>query len=367
MANLFVVFTPLQVVIAQQIIRQEKLSDNVMLESSLPNFLHFLNIYEVLLIQEMWTKEILFDQWPCWDNGGVNILGDAIKTKQKAKEIKRILVSNNIDTIYLADYQCQTNRFTCVWLRSMGYKVVFYEEGYSHYIPRPASPPPQNLLHKVYEWILDVFYYQPFYHVNFAKWRCYPNKDYHGLPISARYSIIPDIHHEPYDKLLKCEPMVSPKLQTYINEELDKYDENKDEKKILLLTDPMTEVLRPQYRYLYFETISESLDNYRDYCVVVKFHPRDNEKDRDRIIKMIEGKGLKYIVLGQRINIPIELYLQNCHFEEILFFNTSTYFYNGYLFPKTKFVKQLPLLYQKCLKTKVTGLKQMESLIQFMG
>ena len=363
MANLFVVFTPLQVVIAQQIIRQEKLSDNVMLESYIDNFVHFLDIYEMIKIPEMWSKIIPFEQWPCWDFAGTELLKNVIIVKKRSKEIKKILEDNNIDTVYLADYQNQTNRFTCVWLANQGYKVVFYEEGYSHYIPRKAYLPPQNILHDVYEKMLDIFYYQPLYHVNFAEWRCYPNKDYHGLPISARYSVIPDRHHEPYDKLLECEPMVSPKLQAYINEELD----NSDEKKILLLTDPMTEVLRPQYRYLYFETISDALEEYKDERIVVKFHPREFEKDREVTLKLIKDKNMKCSILGQRINIPVELYLQNCQFDVILFFNTSTYFYNGFLFPKAKFVKLLPLLHKKCIGKKVPCLEQMETLIKYIG
>ena len=350
-------------VIAQQIIRQEKLSDNVILESWWDGYSHFKDIYDLTIIDNLWTKVLFYANWACWDFEGVKLQKNAIEIRKRAKEIRKLLVENKIDTIYLADFQNQTNRFTCVWLARQGYKMVFFEEGYSHYIPRPSLPPPQTFFHGVYEKMLDLFYYQPLYHVNFAEWRCYPNKNYHGLPISTRYSVIPNIHHEPYDKLLKCEPMISSKLQRYINEELDK----SDEKKILLLTDPMTEVLRPQYRDLYFETISDALEEYKDERIVVKFHPREFEKDREVTLKLIKDKGLNYSVLGQRINIPVELYLQNCHFDKILFFNTSTYFYNGYLFPKASFIKLLPLLYKKCIENKVPSLKQMEALIKYIG
>lgn len=363
MANLFVVFTPLQIVIAQQIIRQERLSDNLLMESWWDGYSHFKDIYDLTIINELWAKRLIYKNWACWDNEGADLFRNAIKIKKKANEIERLLLENNIDTIYLADFQNQTNRFTCVWLANQGYKIVFFEEGYSHYVPRPSWAPSKTLVHGAYEKLLDVFYYQPLYHINFAEWRCYPNKDYHGLPISTRYSVIPDIHHEPYDKLLKCEPMVSPKLQEYINDELV----FADGKKVLLLTDPMTEVLQPQYRHLYFETISDALDNYREGCIVVKFHPREFLSARETTLNLIKDKGLKYSVLGQRFNIPVELYLQNCKFDEILFFNTSTYFYNGYLFPKAKFVKLLPLLYEKCKKDTAPNLEQMESLLKFVG
>ena len=363
MANLFVVFTPLQVVIAQQIIRQEKLSDNVMLESWWDGYSHFGEIYKLITIDELWTKSLFFKNWASWDYSNVDLFKNALKIRKRYRELTKILKDNKIDTLYLADFQNQTNRFSCVLFAHLGYRVVFYEEGYSHYIPRPFVSPPGTLMHNVYEKILDFCYFRPLYHIDFASWRCCPNKDYHGLPITLRYSVIPHKHHEPYDRVLKCVPMISLKLQTFINEEL----KMTGKKQVLLLTDPMTEVLQAQYRHLYFETISDTLDKYTNEHIIVKFHPRDNAKDNETILELIKNKGLKFSVLGERINIPVELYLQNCHFEEILFFNTSTFFYNGYLFPKHRFVKLLHVLYNKCITNRVPNLNQMEILLHNIG
>lgn len=360
MANLFVVFTPLQVVIAHQIIVQENLEDNVMLESYWPDYSHFLDIYQLIRNDELWTKIIPFENWASWDYEGIQLFKHFSEVRKRSKEIKDILYSNDIDTIYLADFQNQTNRFTCFWLTKLGYKVVFFEEGYSHYIPRVASPPSDSFVHSVYERLLDWCYYMPFYHIKFAKWRCYPNRDYHGLPMHLRYSIIPGIHHESYDKLLHYTPMISQNLQRFINEEIK---DIKDDK-ILLLTDPMTEVLQPQYKNLYFETITEFLSKDTNIHIYIKFHPRDSKEDKEKTTNMLRSLGCRYSVLGERINIPVEFYLQCTTFSKVLFFNTSTYFYNGYLFPETTFVKLLPLLYKKCLDNNVTDTRQMKLIIE---
>lgn len=357
MANLFVVFTPLQLIVAQQIIRQENLSDNIMLESSIGKFSE---IYNLIRDDISWKKVLLFENWANWDESGAHIIKNAIKVKRKSEEIRQILIDNQIDTVYLADFQNQTNRFSCVWLSKLGYKVIFYEEGYSHYIPRVGYPPSNNVLHKVYEKIIDWLYYQPLYRIDFAKWRCYVNKDYHGLPIYLRYSIIPGIHHEPYDKILTYKPMITPKLQSYIDEEVGDTEENK----MLLLTDPMTEILATDYKFLYFETIKEQLLENKDYHLYIKFHPRDSIEDREHIIRIAEESGHTYTILGNRINIPVEFYLQNIVFSSVLFFNTSTFFYNGLLFPATRFVKLLPILYNKCKYRNIPDLVQMELILK---
>lgn len=361
MANLFVVFTPLQIVIAQQIIVQEKLKDNIMLESYFPGYSHFLDIYELVVIEDLWQKVIPFDNWAYWDYGGKGLIRNSRKVWKRYKELAGILKKNQVEKIYLADYQNQTNRFTCILLSHQGYKIGFFEEGYSHYIPRPEHAFKDDFLHRFYVRLLDYCYYQPLYHINFAKWRCSPNRDYHGLPIDVRYSMIPNEHHEPYDKVLNYTPMISPKLKRYIEETTPL----SNGKSILLLTDPMTEVLDANFKHLYFECIEDSLSKFqRGYSLYIKYHPRDSEKDRKYVQEIAQKLNIDCEILGSKVNIPVELYLQTIHFDAILFFNTSTYFYNGYMFPKSNFIKLLPLLYRKCIEHHVPNTKQIELILK---
>ena len=62
--------------------------------------------------------------------------------------------------------------------------------------------------------------------------------------------------------------------------------------------------------------------------------------------------------LGNTYNIPVEYYLQFIHFDKIIMFFCSTYFYNGYLFPKTQFVSLLKDFYENC---KIAGSMSMHT------
>ena len=59
MANLFFIHTPLELLIAQQIINQEKLTDNVMLCGYVGENKHFLDTYRLTIIPSMWMESVL--------------------------------------------------------------------------------------------------------------------------------------------------------------------------------------------------------------------------------------------------------------------------------------------------------------------
>ena len=61
MANLFFIHTPLQLMIAQMIIEQEKLKDNVMLCGYVDDNRHFLQLYDLIRIDEMWKAMELME------------------------------------------------------------------------------------------------------------------------------------------------------------------------------------------------------------------------------------------------------------------------------------------------------------------
>lgn len=366
MAKLFVVATPLQMLVAQQVIRQEKITDAVLLQSTFSNIPDFWACYDVCRIDSLWQKKLsdVFD-FPSWDNQGVKLLNTAFPTYKKYRKLRRILSDNNIDSIFLADFQNQTYRFMTVLFRRQGYNVAFYEEGYSHYVPRPASLS-NGVVAKIKEWILDVFYYLPVYHIRFAYWRNNPCCPYNKLPISRRYSIIPGIHNESYDVRLYCKPMVSDKLAVYLKSEMGNLCSGKH---YLFLGDPMSEVLDSKFRHLYYRVLKQALSKLdRDGILSIKFHPRETDQMKKDTLDAIDEIGIKYHVMSSKVNVPVEYFLLNIHFEEIFCFNTSTYFYNGYLFPKCKFHKLLPELLPLCEEANVPSfnLEQMKSLIAKM-
>ena len=71
---------------------------------------------------------------------------------------------------------------------------------------------------------------------------------------------------------------------------------------------------------------------------------------RKNLLEKLKATKIKTVVLSEDINLPVEIYLQYMTFETIYFFFSSTYAYNGYLFPKQEFVSLLPLLNEECVK-----------------
>ena len=57
MANLFIAFTPFQLFVAQQIVNQEELSDNILIEGYVGNNSHFYDIYDMMEMDNFWKKE----------------------------------------------------------------------------------------------------------------------------------------------------------------------------------------------------------------------------------------------------------------------------------------------------------------------
>lgn len=360
--SLFFVFTPLQLFVAQQIVRQEKLENCILVESILGDNHHFSRVFDMMRMEELWTKKIEFKDFAKWNGDRVRKLSDIKYTYSNYQRIKKILEDNNIGTIYIGEILNQACRFTDIVFHNQGYKIVFFEEGTSHYVDRPYQED-NSLSHKLKMWMLDTFYFRPLYGVKFASWNSNPNCSYHDLPIDKRFSIIP-FHHESFDVRLEIKPMFSDKLKEYVCSNI-KAEEG--EHRVMLMTDPLRELIPNEYLYLYFDTIREAIEKVsKEQFLYIKFHPRELKTSKEKILKIAEESGVKYKVLSDEVNICVEYYLQLFHFEKILFFNAATYFYNGYAFPRMNFVKLMPIIYKKCQEVGVKDLRYMENMLKMI-
>ena len=341
MNNLFVVFTPFQFLIAQQIVAQEKLKDNVLLMSYVPGNSHFISIYEVMEIKDMWKKKIEFADFSSWEGNRLKRFKDFRKAYKNYKQINKIIEDNHINNIFLGEFQNTSLRFTAFLFSKKGCNINFFEEGSVHYSQRPYIK--ETFLIKIKIFLLDLLYYLPFYHIRFAKWHYISYRPIKGLPINKRYSILPK-YHEPFDVRLYPQPICSQSVLKILSSEIA----NKQERRILFMSDPLVELISNKYLYVYFDMVSEcfeSIDN--DVTIYLKFHPRESLASQN-IIKNIAKKTNKtFYVLSQDINIPVEYYLQTFSFESVYVLNASTYYYNGYLYPECVFIKLLPKLYER--------------------
>lgn len=360
MGNLFFVFTPLQLFVAQQIIRQEKLQNNVMLVgySSL-----FGKVYEMMKLDGLWKNTVYFEELAHWNGDRVRSFSDVKRAYSNYKKIRKVIKDNKVETIYLGEILNQACRFTDIVFNRQGYKIVFFEEGTSHYVDRPYTKD-NTLKHRVKTLMLDMIYFVPFYGVRFAEWNSSPNRPYDDLPMDVRFSMIP-YHHKLFDKMLHVEPMFSDKLKNYVMSNI--MDEEEGKHRVMLMTDPLRELMPKEYLYLYFETIKECVDNIApEQFLYIKFHPRELQASRDKILDIAKKSGKRFKVLSDEVNICVEYYLQMFHFDKIFFFNAATYFYNGYAFPKMEFVKLMPIIYEKCKDAGLKDLTYMENMLKMI-
>lgn len=347
MRALFFVYTPFQFLIAQSIIKQEGFKNSVLIEGYVGDNTHFLDVYKLLKIDELWASTYVIPELPRWDGLVIRSIQDAKKAYCNYKKIRKIAKENNVDTFFLGENKNQSIRFTAKLFSHLGYHIAYFEEGLAHYIVNDCSEN-KSIAFKLKVWLRDILYYIPIYHIRFAKWRYQPGLPLdEKFPMTMRYSVMPVFQGEK-ERIVLPTPAFSPKLIKYLVKE-----NTSQEKKALLLTQPLQEVYGeiPNFEDVYLNVIKQAIkDNPQEVTLFVKFHPRDIGENRKRLLETLSTMKRKFQVLSEDIDLPVEIYLQYMNFESIFFFFSSTFAYNGYLFPKQEFVCLLPKLNEECTK-----------------
>lgn len=364
MANLFFIHTPLQLMIAQQIIRQENLKDNVMLCGYVYGNSHFLDIYDLTIIDELWSKRVAFPQVARWAIiSRRHLWRDCKRTLHNFRHLIRIVKKNNVDTLYIGDMWNNSCQLVAMAFHRKGLKICFFEEGNGHYILPYNYGKSGSFADKVYAVIIDLLFYCPFIGVPYGYvhfWRGFTISD---LSMDVRYSVVP-FYHEPFDKLLTVKPAITEKMEAYIRHEVSSWGTSAS---ILLMTSPLYELQGKKYdkdETAYVLTIVEYVkSSTKGSTIHIKFHPRERDYVRKRILEELAAANINYVILGEKINIPVEYYLQFMQYDKIVSFSSSTSFYNGYLFPKVKFESILEAYYNNCKAVGSESLKYIEDLL----
>lgn len=336
MNNLFFVHTPLQMVVAQQLIHQENLENNILLYGYIDDNKHFVDIFKLIKISEIWNTSICFNHLPaCCDLTHRKPFSCFWSIMQNTKRIDELIMRYRIDNIYLGDISNISYQFLMFYFRGK-VKVNIYEEGTSHYGYKNIifySRKCQGLQ----KFILDYCFYLPVFGFRFAKY-WFREGDYDNLPVDCRYSIIPEKNQESFDRLLIVDSeFQSEQLKQYLAEEISMVKNCINA--CFLITSKIyghQDIQRYKERY---SAYLNAIDNYvsslpQGATVIVKLHPCEGEKEASDIKSIIENKGLNIYFLSKKINVPVELYLQILKIPKIAIFCNSTSMYNGYLYPK---------------------------------
>lgn len=360
--NVFIVFMPFQLYVAQQIIKQENLKNCILVDGyrSL-----FAKTYDLIIIEELWHSRINFEKIALFTGEELQFPRNIYQTFCNYRKFLDVLRKYNISDIYIGEVKNQGLRFLARSFSHKGYKINYFEEGTSHYnfIPEPIK---RDAKIKVKEYIKDIFYYLPLYHIRYAKWeynRCLPIEN---IKINKRFSIIPGYFNEKFDVQLKPQILTSKKMRKYLDNTFSEPIGNY----ILFMTDPIEEYLGEKWKKILEYAIKKSfktIDN--NTYIILKFHHRDSDELKSFVQKCLNDLNFKYVVLASRVNIPVEFYLQKFNFDRIIFINASTFFYNGYVYPQTNFTSILPYIYEKSKELNIdkNGLIWMQNILNMMN
>lgn len=363
MANLFFIHTPLELLIAQQIVNQEKLTNNVLLCGYVGDNKHFLDIYRLTIIPSMWMESVLMPDVAGWAAiEKRHLLKTMIRTFRRYKEICSLLKAHQIDTLFLGDMNNLSCKFGAKLFKKKGYRIVFFEEGSGHYNFQIHPRKGGYLLNKSLAVFIDCFYYLPIYHFRFATYCFLKDLPFSELPIDLRYSVVP-YYHEDFDKQIRIERLFSDDLGQFLDGEVAKFSDI--ENCILFMSQNIYELCGNIKLYLqvvedYFSTLDSSS------IIIIKFHPREQEEGREAVIGIAEKCHLTFHILSAQVNIPVEYYLQYIKFKEIVTFFSSTAMYNGYLFPEMKFTFLLRHFYDLCKEHNQKNIFQLEDLLSLI-
>ena len=365
MANLFFIHTPLQLMIAQMIIKQEHLIDNVMLCGYVDDNRHFLQIYEMTRIEEMWkVVEPMEDvaRWAVFPRH--KPFSGGIHAYTRYCFVRRIIRKYHINTLFLGDMWNASCQLAAMIFNRKGLRTCFFEEGNGHYIKPYNYGIGGGFLKNAYAILIDIFYYLPFYGVRMGYLSYWKGITFKDIPMDARYSVVP-FYHEKFDILLTIEPILSDKLINYIANEVRHVDQKID---ALFMTSPIYEWMGEHNENdedIYVKTIVHYLKSMgKGTYIHIKFHPREKEHIRRRLLTELSKVNIDYTILGSEVNIPVEYYLRYLHYERIVMFLSSTSFYNGYLFPKVKFVSILEDYYNNCKAADSQSVHLLEPLLK---
>lgn len=369
MANLFLVHTPFQLFVAQQIINQEGLRNNILLSNYIPGNEHFNKIYDAMIIPEMWMDIKHAPQYLAWSSVD---LRDVVSIKRFHQSIERIRNSfseidgfirdHRIDTLFMGDMSNRCLQMLANIYSRRNLRIVFFEEGTSHYILRyirPANSFIKKVYHKYLEHLLNRKLFLPLFGFKYATEYYFKSVDFDNIPMNERYSIVP-LYKKSFDKVLYPKVVNSEKVSAMIESEIN-YLPSNSYKKYLYISSPIYECTSENDFYIVEEVFSKIVTSFEpDVYLFIKFHPREIPKHIQSIISIVERHHVNYRVLSNNINIPVEYYLQNIEFSKIYSFGSSAIFYNGYIYPKTEIVRMELMYLQLCLDKHLSNTGRIE-------
>lgn len=331
------------------VITQEKLQNNILVLGYVGNNIHFMPIYDTLLINSYWSAIYEMPKVAEW--AAIDLrhpIRSYIQFVKNLSFINKIVRKHSVNRLYFGDLNNLSCKYGSFYFNKKGIEICFYEEGTSHY---------RFIKHKLFsgpDWIAriiailyDLFLFLPVGKFRFGHWNFVEDLPIVKIPYTVRYSLVPQ-YSESYDYQLINAGVLSEKTLELINRECAKLSGSQ----VLFLEQPIYE-LAAESEGIFLSLIEQCFLQMRNQTIVIKYHPREKKTIRNQIEDILNKHDIDFCIIGNDINIPAEIYLSHCHFSKMITFFSSTTMYNGYLYEKIKIDFLLTEFADACKKNNI--------------
>lgn len=323
--NLFFIHTPMQILVAQNLIIKKNLKNNFLILSYTGNSaMHFYTIFDKMIIDRLWINKYKIGNL---DNGVFSFKRPFklyIKLLIFSFRIKKIILHDNIESIYFGDINHPAYVFLGEkWSNTRN--IFFFEEGLSNYsISILKKKINYSKLNYIKKWITDNLIYLPLGVKGFSKYtQSLIDCDFE-FKITKKYNILPLIINK-YDEITEFDIYLSDLM--IIELEKIKSKLTYIETNILYLSSSAT--------YLFSNPIDDELEVLENilkkinkkFRLLVKFHPKDLNHKKTAIKNYFEINNINYLEIFCGESFPVEVLFNKIKIDFLFGYGSSSQLY----------------------------------------
>jgi hypothetical protein len=342
--NVFFVHTPLQLLIAQNIVIQERLENPLLLLAhNNERSKHFYKSYDILIVPELWKDVYEVGAISVFSHlcsRPVNTFLELRRLLTKVDDIIKRFASPNL---FFGDINHFFYILVAEKYKSVASEVNFFEEGVSHYAytidKKKFAWTPVILLKKVF---VDTLIFRPLGIPPLSKY-FYSTKDCSfGFNIKKKYSVF-QMKSNSYDWPLEFRIPESSKLKDLLHSQLQSLVGIGDKKLLLFLSTSSTFLFENPEQDEY-----DALDGFfKDYhgqevVVLLKFHPSDAPEKKDCLQRYFTSRKFIFKELLTDLPIPVEVFIGKIEIAALIGYNSSAMLYAQSINPELRVVSLLP-------------------------
>lgn len=277
--RLFIVSSPFLMYVAQSIIEQEQKKDNLLVYWHVEGKKNHIKSYKIQKISKFWRDEIYLKDW--LSNYEVSfksltsIINLYFKLEEKEKEIRSLLLKYRIKELVIGNRYNPIDRHFYFVAKKMGIRISIMEDGMRNYIDESEIVDVKNIKIGIKKAILG------------NKYKIFNIFD--EIKYDSKYCLL-SIEKNEKNKKINLGKEMSKELKIYFQNKIIKSDGLKH---TLFLSQSLSEdnEIRQEDE---IEIIIKKLLKLKKEKIYFKFHPRDSEEKKEKILNELKKNDISF-------------------------------------------------------------------------